>query len=97
LLGNGTINNDATVEYVTPRNVISGSTAGNGVLCGSLPIVTSCNHRGIAGSGVFCWVRSEAISQGPTGPIFSSERMLHKDYERKDSVEKIYGRESQGA
>jgi hypothetical protein len=31
-------------------------------------------------------------------PIFSSERMLHKDYYRKSSVEKkISGRESQGA
>jgi hypothetical protein len=30
-------------------------------------------------------------------PIFSSERMLHKDYYRKGSVEKLTGRESQGA
>jgi hypothetical protein len=31
-------------------------------------------------------------------PIFSSERMLHKEYYRKDSVEEnISGRESQGA
>jgi hypothetical protein len=31
-------------------------------------------------------------------PIFSSERMLNKDYDRKGSVEKkIYGREPQGA
>jgi hypothetical protein len=30
-------------------------------------------------------------------PIFSSERMLHEDYDRKDAVEKISGRESQGA
>jgi hypothetical protein len=30
-------------------------------------------------------------------PSFSSERMLHKDYDRKDSVEKISGREPQGA
>jgi hypothetical protein len=31
-------------------------------------------------------------------PIFSSERMLHKDYNRKCSVEnKICSRESQGA
>jgi hypothetical protein len=30
-------------------------------------------------------------------PILSSERMLHKDYERKGSVEKISGRESRGA
>jgi hypothetical protein len=31
-------------------------------------------------------------------PIFSSERMLEKDYDLKDSVEKIIsGRESQGA
>jgi hypothetical protein len=30
-------------------------------------------------------------------PIFSSERMLHMDYYRKVSVEKISGRKSQGA
>jgi hypothetical protein len=30
-------------------------------------------------------------------PVFSSERMLHKDYYRKSSVEKISGRGSQGA
>jgi hypothetical protein len=30
-------------------------------------------------------------------PIFSSERMLHKDYDRKVVVEKISGRGSQGA
>jgi hypothetical protein len=30
-------------------------------------------------------------------PIFSSERVLHKDYDRKGSVEKkVSGRESQG-
>jgi hypothetical protein len=29
--------------------------------------------------------------------IFSSERMLHKNYDRKGSVEKISGRELQGA
>jgi hypothetical protein len=44
------------MEYVTPRNVTNGSTSRNGVLCGSSPIVTSCNNRGIMGSGVFCWV-----------------------------------------
>jgi hypothetical protein len=30
-------------------------------------------------------------------PISSSEGMLHKDYDRKDSVKKISGRGSQGA
>jgi hypothetical protein len=29
--------------------------------------------------------------------VFSSERMLHKDYDRKVSVEKFSGRVSQGA
>jgi hypothetical protein len=29
--------------------------------------------------------------------LMSSERMLHKDYDRKVSVEKISGREAQGA
>jgi hypothetical protein len=31
------------------------------------------------------------------GPDLSSERMLHKDYDRKGSVKKIADRESQGA
>jgi hypothetical protein len=30
-------------------------------------------------------------------PILSSERILHKDYDRKGSVEKISGREPQEA
>jgi hypothetical protein len=30
-------------------------------------------------------------------PNFSSERMLHKDYDSKGSDEKMSGRESQGA
>jgi hypothetical protein len=38
------------MEYVTNGNI-----AGNGVLCGSMPIVTSRNSRGIAGGGVCCW------------------------------------------
>jgi hypothetical protein len=29
--------------------------------------------------------------------IFSSERMLHKDYDGKGSVEKMFGRDPQGA
>jgi hypothetical protein len=31
LLGNGTKNDDATMEHVTPRNVTNGSACGNGV------------------------------------------------------------------
>jgi hypothetical protein len=39
--------------------------------------------------------KGKAYSQ--RNPIFSSERMLHRGYEQKDSVEKeISGRESQG-
>jgi hypothetical protein len=30
-------------------------------------------------------------------PVFSSDKMLHKDYDRKGSVEKISGLELQGA
>jgi hypothetical protein len=45
------------MEYDTPRNVTNESTAGNGVPCGSVPIVTSCNNRGIVGSAVICWIR----------------------------------------
>jgi hypothetical protein len=30
-------------------------------------------------------------------PILSSERMLHKDYDRRCSIKKKSGRESQGA
>jgi hypothetical protein len=33
LLGNCTVNRDATMEHVTPRNITNGSTAGNGVYC----------------------------------------------------------------
>jgi hypothetical protein len=55
------------MEYVTPRSLTDGSTAGNGVLCGSAPIVTTCNNRGNVGSDVFCWIRPKAISRGPTG------------------------------
>jgi hypothetical protein len=51
------------MEYVTLRNVTSGSTAGNSVLCEFAPIATSCNNRGIVGSGVFCWARPEAMSR----------------------------------
>jgi hypothetical protein len=50
-----------------PSDVTNWSTARNGVLCGFAPIVTSCNNRDIVGSGVFCWVCPEAISQGLTG------------------------------
>jgi hypothetical protein len=53
------------MEYFASCNVTYGSTAGNGVLCGSAPIVTSCNNRGIVGSGVFCRVRPESITRVP--------------------------------
>jgi hypothetical protein len=54
-------------QWNTSRNAANGSTAKNGELCGFEPIVTSCNNRRIVGSGVLCWVRREAIPQGPTG------------------------------
>jgi hypothetical protein len=68
------MNSGAAMEYVTPRNVTNRSTDGNGVLCGSTPIVTSWNNTGIVGSGVFCWVHPESISQVPTGPVESLEK-----------------------
>jgi hypothetical protein len=40
-LGYGTLNSDAAMEYVKPRNVTNGSTDGNGVLCKSATIVAS--------------------------------------------------------
>jgi hypothetical protein len=46
------------MEYVMPCNLTNGSTAGNGVLCGSAPIVMSCNNRGIVGSSVFFFVHA---------------------------------------
>jgi hypothetical protein len=52
LLGYGTINGDAAMAYVTPRNVTDRITAENGVLCGSAPIVTSCNNKVIVESDV---------------------------------------------
>jgi hypothetical protein len=42
------------MDYVTLLNVTNGSEAGYGVLCGSAPVVTTRNNRGIVGSGVFC-------------------------------------------
>jgi hypothetical protein len=46
-------------------------------------------------------VQSRTLDERPSvfirEPIFSSERMLHKDYYHKSSVEKICGRGSQGA
>jgi hypothetical protein len=55
------------MEYVTPPNVTNKTTAGNGVFYESAQIVTSYNNKGILGSGVFCWVLPEAVSQGLTG------------------------------
>jgi hypothetical protein len=42
--------------------------------------------------GVLFWVRAKSVLGTET-----QERMLHKDYDRKGSVKKISGRESQGA
>jgi hypothetical protein len=46
----------------------------------------------VVGTGVGCVVRSEVIPRdrpiSVTEPIFSSERMLHKDYYSKNSVKK---------
>jgi hypothetical protein len=59
------------------------------------------------GSGVLCWVRAEFVpgELKPTRsisirekPMLSSEKMLHKDYDRKGSdTEKVSDREPQGA
>jgi hypothetical protein len=38
--------------HVMPRQAINGSIAGNGVLCGSAPIVMSCNNRTTVGSDI---------------------------------------------
>jgi hypothetical protein len=70
LLGYGT-KSDARVEYVTPRNLTNGNIAGNGVLYGPAPIMTSCN-RGILGIGVFCWARPDAVSRGSTEQVSQS-------------------------
>jgi hypothetical protein len=67
-------NKHTTMEYIAPRNVTKGSTAGNGVLCGSAPIMI-CNNRGIVGSGVFCWVQPKAVSRGLTGQASLSLRL----------------------
>jgi hypothetical protein len=61
------------MEYVMPRNVTNGSTAGKGILYESVPIATSYSNKGIVGSGVLCWVRPETISRVPTGQV-SRER-----------------------
>jgi hypothetical protein len=56
LLGHGTINSHATMEYVTPHNVSNGSTAGNGVFyvfCADIDLMQQYRYN---------WVRAETIS-----------------------------------
>lgn len=53
LLGDDIINSNALVKNVTPRNVTKLSAAGNGVLCGLAPILTSHSNRAIVGNGFF--------------------------------------------
>jgi hypothetical protein len=65
LLGYGTINGDLIMEYVMSCNITNGSTAGNGVLCGSMLIVMLCNNRGLVGHSVFCCACPETVSRGP--------------------------------
>jgi hypothetical protein len=43
------------------------------------------------------YVRYVHLTKGQDKTTLSSEGMLHKDYNRKGSVEKISGRGSQGA
>jgi hypothetical protein len=43
------------MDYVTPRNVTNGSTAGDGVFYAFASIATSCNNR-TARKYDFCWV-----------------------------------------
>jgi hypothetical protein len=57
------------MEYFMPRHANNESTAGNGVLCGTAPIVTSCNNIRTVGSGVSCWVHPAAISREATGQV----------------------------
>jgi hypothetical protein len=44
---------------------------------------------------IYTWRNTKHIRED--NPIFSSERMLHKDYYRRSSVKKKSGRGSQGA
>jgi hypothetical protein len=39
LIGNGKIESNAIMEYITPSNMTNGSRAGNDELCGSVLIV----------------------------------------------------------
>jgi hypothetical protein len=66
------------------------------------------NNTGTVGNGVSYVVRAKELYCEDTSravvsnllrdkPIFSSERTLHKDYDCKGSVEKIPGRDLQGA
>jgi hypothetical protein len=48
----GIINSDATMEQFMSRHATNGSTAGNGVLCGSAPIAKSCNNITTVGIGI---------------------------------------------
>jgi hypothetical protein len=73
LLGNGTINSDATMKHVTPLNVTDGSTAVKVFSMRSALRAMSYNNRSIVGSCVSCWVRPEAILRGPAGKASQGE------------------------
>jgi hypothetical protein len=64
------------MECATSRNLTNGITAGDGVLCGSAPIVTPYNNRGITGSGVSYWVRPEAYHENRRGKRISLESVI---------------------
>jgi hypothetical protein len=59
---------------------------------GKSPLNTSRNNGEILGSGVFYAVRAEAVYRGRKRKVettnFSSEGMLHKEYDCKGSVKK---------
>jgi hypothetical protein len=75
--------------------------AGSNTSTVTLRVVGGDEKGSLESETVKCGHKSHWTRQGPAAieqtPILSSERMLHKEYDRKCSVEKIAGCESQGA
>jgi hypothetical protein len=65
------------------------ATPGSGVFCGSVATATSYCNIAVARKGVFCWVRPEAISRGPTGQSSQSGLRHERGWELVGMLHKI--------
>jgi hypothetical protein len=68
LLGYGTINGDATMDTSRRATLPMEVPLGTTFSMRSAPITTSRDRRNV-GSSVFCWIRPEAVTRGPTGQV----------------------------